>query len=303
MSYDRRVAVIMGGWGSEAAVSRVTGSFCSKAAKVAGWDAIEVEFDRDIIAKLTEINPDRVFNALHGQIGEDGSVQGMLNIMNIPYTHSGVTASSIAMDKIVSRLIFNSVGIQVPPLLRLIEDSHVMPEDYTGKYVIKPRNEGSSVGVKIISEADEPPLRSQWASDSQLMAEIFIPGRELTVSVLDGRALCVTDILVEDDTHFYDFDAKYKLGGSSHILPAEIPEETTMLACEWAERAFTALGCRGVARADFRWDEQNDALYMLEVNTQPGMTATSLVPEQAAYCGIAGEALVNHLLEIAQCDD
>jgi len=301
MSYDRRVAVIMGGWGSEAAVSRVTGSFCTKAAKVAGWDAIEVEFDRDIIEKLADISPDRVFNALHGQIGEDGSVQGMLNILNIPYTHSGVIASSIAMDKIVSRLIFSSVGIQVPPLLRLVEDSHVMPEDYTGKYVIKPRNDGSSVGVKIVSETDEPPLRSQWASDSQLMAEIYIPGRELTVAVLDGRALCVTDILVEE--HFYDFDAKYKRGGSQHILPADIPEEVAMLACEWAERSFTALGCRGVARADFRWDEENDALYMLEVNTQPGMTATSLVPEQAAYCGIAGEALVNHLLEIAQCDD
>lgn len=301
MSYDRRVAVIMGGWGSEAAVSRVTGSFCAKAAKVAGWDAIEVEFDRDIIARLNDIQPDRVFNALHGQIGEDGSVQGMLNIMNIPYTHSGVMASSIAMDKLISRLIFTSVGIQVPPLLRLIEDSHVMPEDYTGSHVIKPRNDGSSVGVKIVSETDEPPLRSSWANDCQLMAEVYIPGRELTVAVLDGRALCVTDIQV--DENFYDFDAKYKRGGSTHILPADIPHETAELACSWAERAFAALGCRGVARADFRWDEDNDDLYMLEVNTQPGMTATSLVPEQAAYCGIAGEALVNHLLEIAQCDD
>jgi len=301
MSYDRRVAMIMGGWGSEAAVSRVTASFCSKAAKLAGWDVIDLEFDRDVITHLEEIKPDRVFNALHGQIGEDGSVQGLLNVMNIPYTHSGVVASSCAMDKIVSRLIFTSVGIAVPPLLRLEEDSHVYPADYTGEHVIKPRNDGSSVGVRIIHEGEEPPLRSEWAADTQLMAEIYIPGKELTVGVLDGRAMCVTDIQTDD--RFYNFDAKYKAGGSTHIIPAEIDDEVTATALLWAERAFNALGCRGVARADFRYDDQSNELYMLEVNTQPGMTATSLVPEQAAYCGISGEALVNHLLEIAQCDD
>lgn len=300
MSYDRRVAVLMGGWTSEAAVSRVTGSFCAKAAKLAGWDAVEVELDRDIIAKLEDIQPDRVFNALHGQIGEDGSVQGMLNIMNLPYTHSGVLASSIAMDKIMSRLMFMSTGIQVPPLLRLTEDSHAYPEGYEGSYVIKPRNDGSSVGVVIVGEDEEPPLRSTWQSDTSLMAEAYIPGRELTVAVLDGEALCVTDIQSDG---FYDFDAKYKRGGSVHILPADIPDEITERACAWAERAFNILGCRGVARADYRWDEDTGELYMLEVNTQPGMTATSLVPEQAAYRGIAAEDLVNHLLEIARCDD
>ena len=300
-AFDRKVAVLMGGWTSEAAVSRVSASFCSKAARLAGWDAIEVELDRDIITKLEDIKPDRVFNALHGQIGEDGSVQGMLNILNVPYTHSGVLASATAMDKISSRLIFASIGIAVPPLLALEQNSHVYPSDYTGAHVIKPRNDGSSFGVVIVKEEDNAPERSLWPAETDLMAEIYIPGKELTVSVLDGRALCVTEIKV--DEHFYDFNAKYKPGGSHHVLPADIPEHITNQACEWAERAFQILGCRGVARADYRWDEDADQLYMLEVNTQPGMTATSLTPEQAAFVGISGEELVNHLLEIAQCDD
>jgi D-alanine-D-alanine ligase len=300
-AFDRKVAVLMGGWTSEAAVSRVSASFCSKAARLAGWDAIEVELDRDIITKLEDIKPDRVFNALHGQIGEDGSVQGMLNILNIPYTHSGVLASATAMDKISSRLIFASIGIAVPPLLELEQNSHVYPSDYTGAHVIKPRNDGSSFGVVIVKEEDNAPERSLWPAETDLMAEIYIPGKELTVSVLDGRALCVTEIKV--DEHFYDFNAKYKPGGSHHKLPADLPEHVTNQAHEWAERAFQILGCRGVARADYRWDEDADQLYMLEVNTQPGMTATSLTPEQAAFVGISGEELVNHLLEIAQCDD
>ena len=300
-AFDRKVAALMGGWTSEAAVSRVSASFCSKAARLAGWDAIEVELDRDIITKLEDIKPDRVFNALHGQIGEDGSVQGMMNILNIPYTHSGVLASATAMDKISSRLIFASIGIAVPPLLALEQNSHVYPSDYTGAHVIKPRNDGSSFGVVIVKEEDNAPERSLWPAETDLMAEIYIPGKELTVSVLDGRALCVTEIKV--DEHFYDFNAKYKPGGSHHVLPADIPEHITNQACEWAERAFQILGCRGVARADYRWDEDADQLYMLEVNTQPGMTATSLTPEQAAFVGISGEELVNHLLEIAQCDD
>ena len=298
---DRLVAVFMGGWGSEAAVSRVSASFCSKAARLAGWDAIEIEFDRNVVNRLSELKPDRILNALHGQIGEDGSVQGMLNVMNIPYTHSGVLASALAMDKIASGLMFTSVGISVPQLLPLIEDKYVYPADFTGPHVIKPRNDGSSIGVQIIGNDTPPPERSLWNEDVQLMGEEYIPGRELTVSVLDGSALCVTEIVVE--TEFYDYEAKYKVGGSRHILPADIPEDIAAQTCDWSERAFHVLGCRGVARADFRWDEYENQLYMLEVNTQPGMTATSLVPEQAAYRGISGEALVNHLLETAQCDD
>ncbi|MGB1469063.1 MAG: ATP-grasp domain-containing protein, partial [Candidatus Puniceispirillaceae bacterium] len=203
--------------------------------------------------------------------------------------------------KISSRLIFSSVGITVPPLLTLQEDTHVQPADYTGDYVIKPRNDGSSVGVVIVKDGMPAPQRSKWAANTQLIAEEYITGRELTVSVLDGRALCVTEIHVPGQ--FYDFDAKYKVGGSQHTVPADVPEEVTELSCGWAERAFTILGCRGVARADFIWDEDEDQLYMLEINTQPGMTATSLTPEQAAFCGISGEELVNHLLEIAQCDE
>jgi D-alanine-D-alanine ligase len=296
-----RVAVLMGGWTSEASVSRVSASFCGQAARNAGWDAVEVEVDRDLPAKLREISPRRVFNALHGQIGEDGNVQGLLNIMNIPYTHSGLLASAIAMDKIMAKRLLAMAGIMVPQDLLLVEDSRVYPQDSSLAHVIKPRNDGSSVGVVIVKKGDEAPQRSHWDLETQLICEPFIPGRELTVTVLDGTALCVTEIKQENE--FYDFDAKYAAGGSQHILPADIPEPVTLLACDWAERAYRTIGCRGVIRADYRWDETNNQLYMLEINTVPGMTATSLVPEQARFIGLSGEELINHLLEMAQCDD
>ena len=296
-----RVAVLMGGWTSEASVSRVSASFCGQAARNAGWDAVEVEVDRDLPAKLHEISPGRVFNALHGQIGEDGNVQGLLNIMNIPYTHSGLLASAIAMDKIMAKRLLAMAGIMVPQDLLLVEDSRVYPQDSSQAHVIKPRNDGSSVGVVIVKQGDEAPQRSHWDLETQLICEPFIPGRELTVTVLDGTALCVTEIKQENE--FYDFDAKYAAGGSQHILPADIPEPVTLLACDWAERAYRTIGCRGVIRADYRWDETNNQLYMLEINTVPGMTATSLVPEQARFIGLSGEELINHLLEMAQCDD
>ncbi|MGB1356794.1 MAG: D-alanine--D-alanine ligase [Candidatus Puniceispirillaceae bacterium] len=296
-----RVAVLMGGWTSEASVSRVSASFCGQAARNAGWDAIEVEVDRDLPAKLRDISPGRVFNALHGQIGEDGSVQGLLNIMNIPYTHSGLLASAIAMDKIMAKRLLAMAGIMVPRDILLVEDSRVYPQDSSQAHVIKPRNDGSSVGVVIVKEGDEAPQRSHWDLETQLICEPFIPGRELTVTVLDGTALCVTEIKQENE--FYDFDAKYAAGGSQHILPADIPEPVTLQACDWAERAYRTIGCRGVIRADYRWDEKNGQLYMLEINTVPGMTATSLVPEQARFIGLSGEELINHLLEMAQCDD
>ena len=296
-----RVAVLMGGWTSEASVSRVSASFCGQAARNAGWDAVEIEVDRDLPAKLREISPGRVFNALHGQIGEDGNVQGLLNIMNIPYTHSGLLASAIAMDKIMAKRLMAIAGIMVPQDLLLVEDSRVYPQDSSQAHVIKPRNDGSSVGVVVVKEGDEAPQRSHWDLETQLICEPFIPGRELTVTVLDGTALCVTEIKQENE--FYDFDAKYAAGGSQHILPADIPEPVTLLACDWAERAYRTIGCRGVIRADYRWDEKNNQLYMLEINTVPGMTATSLVPEQARFIGLSGEELINHLLEMAQCDD
>ena len=300
MTIDR-VAGLMGGWTSEASGSRVSASFCGQAARNAGWDAIEVEVDRDLPAKLRDISPGRVFNALHGQIGEDGNVQGLLNIMNIPYTHSGLLASAIAMDKIMAKRLLAMAGIMVPRDILLVEDSRVYPQDSSQAHVIKPRNDGSSVGVVIVKEGDEAPQRSHWDLETQLICEPFIPGRELTVTVLDGTALCVTEIKQENE--FYDFDAKYAAGGSQHILPADIPEPVTLQACDWAERAYRTIGCRGVIRADYRWDEKNGQLYMLEINTVPGMTATSLVPEQARFIGLSGEELINHLLEMAQCDD
>ena len=297
-----RVAVLMGGWTSEARVSRVTASFCGQAARNAGWDAVEIEVDRNIGASLAEMKPARVFNALHGQIGEDGNIQGLLNIMNIPYTHSGLLASANAMDKVRAKRMLAEVGIAVPANLLLVEDSHVYPADFTGAHVIKPRNDGSSVGVVIVeADSKSPPARSQWDIDTELIAEPYIPGRELTVSVLDGTALCVTEI--KPKVAFYDFDAKYAPGGSEHVLPADIPQDVTLQACDWAERAYRHFGCRGVIRADYRWDEDRGQLFMLEINTVPGMTATSLVPEQARFVGLSGEELVNHLLETAQCDD
>ena len=296
------VAVLMGGWTSEARVSRVTASFCGQAARNAGWDAVEIEVDRNIAATLAKMKPARVFNALHGQIGEDGNIQGLLNIKNIPYTHSGLLASANAMDKVRAKRMLAEVGIAVPADLLLVEDSHVYPADFTGAHVIKPRNDGSSVGVVIVeADSKSPPARSQWDIDTELIAEPYIPGRELTVSVLDGTALCVTEI--QPKVAFYDFDAKYAPGGSDHVLPADIPQDVTLQACDWAERAYRHFGCRGVIRADYRWDEDRGQLFMLEINTVPGMTATSLVPEQARFVGLSGEELVNHLLETAQCDD
>jgi D-alanine-D-alanine ligase len=205
------------------------------------------------------------------------------------------------MDKIMAKRLLAMAGIMVPRDILLVEDSRVYPQDSSQAHVIKPRNDGSSVGVVIVKEGDEAPQRSHWDLETQLICEPFIPGRELTVTVLDGTALCVTEIKQENE--FYDFDAKYAAGGSQHILPADIPEPVTLQACDWAERAYRTIGCRGVIRADYRWDEKNSQLYMLEINTVPGMTATSLVPEQARFIGLSGEELINHLLEMAQCDD
>jgi len=205
------------------------------------------------------------------------------------------------MDKIMAKRVLALAGITVPADIPLVEDSRVYPHDMTQAHVIKPRSDGSSVGVVIVKEGDDAPARNKWDNNTQLICEPYIPGRELTVSVLDGTALCVTEITQDRD--FYDFDAKYAAGGSQHILPADIPEAVTLQACDWAERAYRTFGCRGVIRADYRWNERQNQLFMLEINTVPGMTATSLVPEQAQFVGLSGEELINHLLETAQCDD
>ncbi|MCG8623547.1 MAG: D-alanine--D-alanine ligase [Proteobacteria bacterium] len=300
-------AVVMGGWGAEAEVSRNTGVACMAAAEAAGWECVAVEYDRNIAATLADLKPSRVFNALHGQYGEDGNIQGLLNIMDIPYTHSGVMASAIAMDKPVCNNILAQHGIAFPPSLPLtIKDErvHTTPPPF----VIKPCNDGSSVGVVIVHPDNNEGERlaktgvplSHWAEGTQLMAEAYIPGRELTVGVLDGKPLTTTEI--RQTRPFYDYAAKYEVGGSSHQLPAEIDKDIFDLALDWATRAHSSLGCRGVSRSDFRYDEANHKLYMLEINTQPGMTETSLVPEQAQHLGMDMPKLVTTLLEAAQCD-
>ena len=299
MSRLPKIGMLYGGWNSEAEVSRASAAFCTAAAREYGYDVVEIAFDRNLPNHLTQNKVDIVFNALHGQVGEDGSVQGLLNILNIPYTHSGVTASAIAMDKTLSCRLFEGANIQTPPRLCLNEADIVTPVDYEGPYVIKPRNDGSSVGVEIVLDG-RVCLRNRWASNCQLIAERYISGRELTVSVLNGNALCVTEII--SNTQFYDYSAKYDIGGSRHILPAPIPDSCTQKAMRWAECAFELLGCRGVARADFRWDEDNDNLFLLELNTQPGMTKTSLVPEQASFCNLTMRSLIRILVEAARCD-
>lgn len=300
-------AVVMGGWGAEAEVSRNTGAACMAAAETAGWECVAVEYDRNIARTLADLKPARVFNALHGQYGEDGNIQGLLNIMDIPYTHSGVMASAIAMDKPVCNNILAQHGIVFPPSLPLTIKNgrvHTTPPPF----VIKPCNDGSSVGVVIVhadnSEGENlakagVPL-SHWAEGTQLMAEAYIPGRELTAGVLDGKPLTLTEI--HQTRPFYDYEAKYEIGGSSHQLPAEVDRDIFDLALDWAARAHTGLGCRGVSRSDFRYDEANHKLYMLEINTQPGMTQTSLVPEQAQHLGMDMAELVTTLLEAARCD-
>ena len=299
MSDLPKIGMLYGGWNSEAEVSKASSHFCSMVARECGYEVIEIELDRNLPILLTKHKVDIVFNALHGQIGEDGSVQGLLNILDIPFTHSGVAASAIAMDKLLSSRLFEGANIKTPPKILLNEGEHVTPIDHSGPYVIKPRNDGSSVGVEIILDGRLCP-RNRWDSKTHLIAEQYISGREITVSILNGKALCVTEIITKAE--FYNYEAKYEIGGSQHILPATVPESCTQKAMFWAEKAFELLGCRGVARADLRWDEDSNKLYLLEINTQPGMTPTSLVPEQASYCNVSMHRLITLLIEAAQCD-
>ena len=276
-----RVAVLMGGPSAEREVSLVSGRECAAALRDEGFEVIEVDAGPDLPERLADIAPDVVFNALHGRWGEDGCVQGLLEWLRLPYTHSGVLASALAMDKQRSKAAFAAAGLPVVHSgifdKAAVMAGHVMP----APYVVKPNNEGSSVGVYLVHEdANGPPQLSE-DMPAEVMVEAFVPGRELTTTVVGDQALVVTDILTDG---WYDYDAKYKPGGSRHVVPADIPDEITALCHDYALRAHQALGCRGVSRADFRWDEAKgtDGLIILEVNTQPGMTPTSLTPEQAA---------------------
>jgi D-alanine-D-alanine ligase len=299
----KRVAVIYGGWSSERPVSLSSGKQLARAAREAGYDVVEVDAGRNLARQLTDAHPDCVLNGLHGPWGEDGCVQGVLEVLGIPYTHSGVLASALAMDKLKSKAVYKSVGLDVAADKRVSRAEAAAAHPLKPPYVIKPVNEGSSFGVLIVREgANGPPLEvasSNWKYGDYLMAEEYIPGRELTVAVLGDRPLCVTEITTLRD--YYDFDAKYADGGSRHILPADLPAQVTASALEAALVAHRALGCRGVSRSDFRFDEAKGRLVILETNTQPGMTPTSLVPEQAAFTGLSFTELVARMIEDASC--
>ena len=295
------VAVLMGGWSKEREVSLVSGAAVATALKDTGFQVTEIDVHQDAAALLTELYPmpDKVFNALHGRFGEDGCVQGFLNILGVPYTHSGVLASALAMDKPMSKRVFKEVGIKVADHQILTREQLSQTVFGSKPHVIKPLNEGSSVGVNIIFEGGSyTPTEKEWPFGSHVMAEQYIPGRELTVAVMGERALGVTEIKTEH--RFYDYDAKYSDGGSIHQVPAQLPQDIYDEAMRISVLAHKTLGCRGISRADMRYDGKD--LYLLEVNTQPGMTPTSLVPEQAFYANISFENLVVWLVEHAECD-
>jgi D-alanine-D-alanine ligase len=295
------VAVLMGGLSSEREVSLVSGAACADALERLGAKVSRIDAGRDIAEVLTRLKPDVCFNALHGEWGEDGCVQGVLETLAIPYTHCGVLASALAMDKAKSKAVLAAAGVDVPGggLYNRHEAArdHVMPPPY----VVKPNAEGSSVGVFLVFEgANSPPqelIAPSWTYGEEVMIEPYVAGYELAVAVMDGKALAVTEIVPR--TGFYDYDAKYAEGGSQHIVPARISADATARAMELSERAHAALGCRGVTRADLRYDDVKDVLVLLEVNTQPGMTPTSLVPEQAAHKGVGFDALVLWMVEDA----
>ncbi|MDE3123047.1 MAG: D-alanine--D-alanine ligase [Paracoccaceae bacterium] len=296
-----RVAVLMGGPSAEREVSLSSGRECAAALTEAGYEVTALDAGPDLCARLQQIAPDVVFNALHGRWGEDGCVQGLLEWMRLPYTHSGVLASALAMDKTRSKAAFKAAGLPVVESIiapaEEVRRRHVMDPPY----VVKPNAEGSSVGVYLVPDRANAPPALAATMPAEVMVETYVPGRELTVTVMGGKALTVTDILT---TGWYDYDAKYRPGGSRHVVPADLPAEIFAACLDYAERAHTCLGCRGLSRSDFRWDEARglDGLILLETNTQPGMTPTSLAPEQAAHAGIDFPALCRWMVEDASCN-
>ncbi|WP_167647262.1 D-alanine--D-alanine ligase [Mameliella alba] len=296
-----KVVVLKGGPSAEREVSLVSGRECAAALRGEGYQVIELDAGPDVAARLQETAPDVVFNALHGRWGEDGCIQGLLEWLRIPYTHSGVLASALAMDKEKTKEVYRSAGLPVADSLLAGRDEVQARHVMAPPYVVKPYNEGSSVGVYLVhEEANGPPVLDATMPEV-VMVEAFVPGRELTTSVMGDRALGVTDIVTDG---WYDYDAKYKAGGSRHVCPAEIPQEITEACLDYALRAHRALGCRGVTRTDFRWDEARglDGLILLETNTQPGMTPTSLSPEHAGLIGLTFGQFCAWMVEDASCD-
>ena len=304
---NKHVIVLMGGWSAEREVSLASGKAVAEALAARGYVVDTVDAGHDLAASLDALapRPDAVFNALHGRWGEDGNVQGLLNIIGLPYTHSGLLASAMAMDKVVAKRLFAAAGITCPEGVVVDIESVLAGHVMDPPYVVKPINEGSSVGVHIVMKGDNYPGldRAAWRFGDAVLVERYIPGRELTVVVMGDRALGVTELRPHQG--FYDYEAKYTDGKTNHLCPAPLPEKISRLAMDAALAAHRALGCRGVSRADLRYDDSQGEpgkLYLLEINTQPGMTPLSLVPEQAAHSGIDFGALVSWMVEAAQCD-
>jgi D-alanine-D-alanine ligase len=302
------IAVLMGGWSAEREVSLNSGAACAGALEQGGYRVTRVDVDRGIAGTLAALRPDACFNALHGKGGEDGCIQGILETLQIPYTHSGVLASALAMDKARAKLAFKAAGVPVAESLTVSPAEAAREHLMAPPYVIKPVTEGSSVGVFIVREDHEHPpqelTRADWAF-GDVMVERYIGGRELTCAVLGNEALGIIEILPAEGLSFYDYEAKYAKGGSRHILPARISPDVYAFIQKLALSAHNALGCRGVSRADFRFDDRaggTGELVCLEVNTQPGMTATSLGPELAAHAGMSFGELVRWIVEDASCD-
>ncbi len=305
MSEAVHVVVLMGGWSSERPVSLMSGNGIADALERVGYRVTRLDMDREVATKLAALNPDVVFNALHGVPGEDGSVQGMMDLMGIKYTHSGMVTSVIAIDKELTKQCLVPAGIPMPKGTIVASQSLFDGDPLPRPYVLKPVNEGSSVGVAIVTDEGNygnPIVRDAvgpWQDFDSLLAEPFIKGRELTTAVLGGKALCVTEL--KPKSGFYDFDAKYTDGMTEHICPADIPGDIASYMMELALKAHQLLGCKGASRTDFRWDDElgRDGIFVLETNTQPGMTPLSLVPEQAKYMGISYDQLVDIIVKEA----
>lgn len=299
MNKYNHVCVLKGGWSNERDVSLVSGTAIAAGLREAGYEVSEIDVDRNISSVLAQLKPDVVFNGLHGTWGEDGCVQGILETLEVPYTHSGVKASALAMDKILSKKLFQSIGIPCAPDKIINAEELFEAEPMERPFVVKPYNDGSSVGVVIVDKGDAFSMDQDgpWHGTSDLMVEKYIPGRELTVSVMGDKALGVTEL--KPKSGFYDYKAKYQDGMTDHILPADLSVERCELLKKMAIDAHRILGCRGVSRSDFRMD--GNEIYILETNTQPGMTPLSLLPEQAKYLGISFSELVRWMVEDASC--
>ena len=301
----KNIAVLMGGWSAEREVSLVSGAGAARALEELGHQVRAIDVQRDLAGLLAalEPRPDVIFNALHGRGGEDGTIQGVLDLLGIPYTHSGVLASAVSMDKPLAKQVLAAHGVRSPAgyVVRGSELAERAPKDQP--YIAKPTNEGSTVGIWLVRPEDSPAAaQANLLAERRVLIEDYIPGRELTVGVMGDHAICITEIKYQTD--LFDYKTKYTSGQSQHILPADIPQDVEKLIKHWAITAHLVLGCHAISRSDFRWNDQlpgTEGLFFLEINTQPGLTPNSLLPEQAKYAGISYPDLIEWLVEHARC--